>query len=80
MYLSEAIKNSLEINETDKEVTLLVSCRGRNAFDGGVLSVPIAGFFSAPEKDYKTEIREYEKNLLLVVFDVYHFFMFRNIT
>ena len=61
VYLSEAIKNSLEINETDKEVTLLVSCRGRNAFDGGVLSVPIAGFFRAPEKDYKTEIREGER-------------------
>ena len=26
VYLSEAIKNSLEINETDKEVTLLVAC------------------------------------------------------
>ena len=60
VFLSESIKNDLGIDETDEEVTLLVSYRGRSAFDGGIISVPIAGFFRAQEKTYEKEIREGE--------------------
>lgn len=55
VFLSEAMKDALEIEETDKEVTLVVSYLGRTAFQGGIISVPIAGFFRAQEKPYEKE-------------------------